>query len=743
MIRRETDRVVLDHRTTVGAVVGLYALAVVAVLLAEWMPSVLVVPPVVLALSFVPGSLFLLLFGDVREVGAKWVVYALGLSLFLLMLLGLVINVTLPMVGVGTPLAVGPLLGSVSLLVGALSVGAVLREDAGDVRVVAPDPQRPTPLAFALLPLLSVLGVSLLNRTGDNSLLLVALTLVAVFPLVAVLTDIEKWHGFGVWSMAMAILYHDALYVSKTFPGNPVVVRIWEAGRWVPGTTEGGPLSTELLQHGTIFPTYAVLADLNIMTQMVVVNPFFVSFIPVALYVAFRNHVTAKQAFLGASIFMFAHPFYNQYTTAGRAATPVLFLALFTVVISESEIGELAKGGLSLVFLNGVVFTHYGTSYFVVAALGSAFVVLLGLKLLDEGMDFARDNERVDLDSMVPDSMDRGGQSVLSWGLVGFYTVLTFSWFLFTNDQRGFALFPRHFSRSVVQFFSDEAGIETGRTGARLARDYGSAAITYSKVIYVIIAAFIGLGLLVTFVRRFRNPEKNTVADHVLALGSVMLGIFGMTFIVRNWGGGRPMMITFVFVLVFSVVGVTWVGDVGESVSETFADGSRLPLITQERAMAGFALLVGLLLILNSGVASALVLTGSAPSSVPLGDGETSFDRDISMHAWLIDHHEDGSVYGDNRAFVQTDAAAPAIAIRTDDGRAYDGYGGDKPRDDIDQLKQSGAPPGYLLFVTNNVVSDRFSRGYSFEPTSVVRDEYTRNVIYTTGESRIHYFGDT
>jgi uncharacterized membrane protein len=322
--------------------------------------------------------------------------------------------------------------------------------------------------------------------------------------------------------------------------------------------------------------------------------------------------------------------------------------------------------------------------------------------------------------------------------VVGFYTVLTFSWFLFTNDQRGFALFPRHLSRSLDQLLSNEAGLDAGRTAARLTRDYGSAAITYSKMIYMFIAAMVAVGLLIVFVHRFRGSDEYTVPDHFFALGGVTLGMFGTTLIVRTWGGGRPMMIAFVFVLLFAVVGVAWLGDGVGSVVRRLGSDSGLISLNRNHALAGFALLVALLFVLNSGVASALVLSGSAPSGVPLGDGETTFEYDMSTHAWLIDHYGSGNVYGDHRAFVHTDATAPAIAARTADGR---NYGPERPRNELARLKRSGAGPGYFLFLSHNVRSEELNRYLTTEPVTVIREEYRRSRIYTTGRSWIYYFG--
>jgi uncharacterized membrane protein len=681
----------------------------------------------------------LLLFSarELREVRAKTICYAFGLSLYLLLILGLGINLGLPALGIERPLAIGPLIVSISVLVGLLAVVAAVRYDNDKIGVTIPEVRSPVPIAFATLPFLTIIGINILGRTGQNWLLLICLLLVAIGPLAIVMTKSSEWHGFAVWTMSLSVLYHDALAPGKTFPGSPYVVRIWKAARWEPGTNSGGQLATELLQHGTIFPVFANLSDLNIMTQMLVVNPLLVSFIPVVLFVAFRNYIRSEWALLGASIFMFAHPFFNQYTTAGRSATPVIFLALFALALSDSDSSPMVRSVLLLVFLNGVVFTHYGTSYFVMVALCGSLGVMLVLRLIDQRMELSRLSLPRGLEAGVPSTVtERAG---LSWSLVFFYVAITFSWYLYTNAQRAFALFPRHLADSINQLLIGSAGPDAGRTAARLQRDYGSPAITYSKTIYVIIAMLIFVGLAVTLARRFFRPDDYTLDDSFFALGGTMLGIFGLTLIVRTWGGGRPMMITFVFSLLFAVVGMAWAGEHLERFFESRYTRDAFPRITQKHVAGGFALFVGMLFIINSGFASALFLPGIAPSNVPLSDGETNLETDVQTHAWLIDHRATGNVYGDHIAFTHTDHLAPAIAARTEDGIQY---GPERPRGDVSTLQESGKGPGYLLILGHNAESGEFDLYLETAPLEFVDERYTRDKIYTTGQSWIYSFDE-
>ena len=734
----DRERLRLPLYTLVSGLVGGYVLALAMIALATVLPSIIVVPPIVLVISLVPGALFLLVLSNRRTLDATFVVYAFGLSLVLLMLLGLLLNLTLPPLGLDRPISVGPLVVSITVLIGALVLGVRLRHPNDERELIAPTVFTPVPIAFALLVALSVLGSVLITRLGFNWLLVAVLVVIAFVPLAVLLFVQNRWHSFGIWSIAIAVLYHDALSAGKTFPGNPVVVRIARAGRWEPGNVEGfsgqqtNPLSTELLQHGTIFPMFAHLNNIDIMTQMVLVNPFFVAFIPVAIFLAFRQYVPSRLAFLGASMFVFAHPFFIQYPTAGRVATPVLFLSLFALVVTDTNHSNAIRAFLAQLFLGGVVFTHYGTSYFVMIALVGAIGLIIALRSYDYLLERTQTSGWLPVGTSGPIRQPGG---VLSLSLVGFFVVFTLSWFLLTNDGRGFGLFPRHSMGAIDQLISGDAAPGAGRTGARLERDYGSITFDVLRWMYAAVGLMIAIGVVVTGIHRLVRPDRYFISDDYFAMAIALLLIFGTTVVVRTWGGGRPMMITFTFSLIFAVIGMMWLASTIEPKLGQYFTRHSLPLPTRNRVLTVFAIMVALLFVLNSGVLVALGAVGDAPSTHPASDGSTSIEYNLATHAWLIDHNNESNVYGDYRAHGHTDWIAPAIAARTAD---VTNYGSERPRNNIEPLMEPGVGSGYLLLLSHNVERGELDRYHEYQPIDTIRPEYRQNRVYTTGHTHIY-----
>jgi hypothetical protein len=255
------------------------------------------------------------------------------------------------------------------------------------------------------------------------------------------------------------------------------------------------------------------------------------------------------------------------------------------------------------------------------------------------------------------------------------------------------------------------------------------------------IAILMAIGIAATYYQRYRHGAGGGLLrrdDAFLGIGTAMFGLFGTTVFVRTWGGGRPMMITFVFTAVFAVFGVRYLGNgLVRACERGRLPNSSVPWETLGVSL--FAVLLAVLFVLNSGVATAAGLDARPPSQTPV-PGEDYRETDLATHTWVIDHRTDGNVYGDHVAFGHTDWLLPAIAARTDGPVAY---GGEKPRNQLDTLMQPGADPGYLLLLGHNEETGTFNRYASHQPIDDVRPEYRENRIYTTGQSSVYYFETT
>jgi len=758
----DTERTLaLDSTKVIRGTLVVYGFSVLMMALAHVLPSILTAPFVVLSLSFVPGTLLLLsLVRGRTAVEAEHVLYAFGGSLVVLMFVGALVNILLPLVGVTKPLMPIPLGAGVSLAVGLLAAVAYNQNPSGTLSVRVPPLWSPEFLGLLLLPLLSVVGVHLINTTGVNLLILLVLLAIGAVPLIALRRLSDQWYSLAAWTVSVAILYHKSLWQYAGFGGRPHGITAWEAGRWSPGVISIEQYSSELLQNGVLFPLFARLSDLFIITQYEVVNPFFVSFLPLALYVAFRRYARTDVAFLGAMVFAFAHPFYYQYPTAGRSATPVIFLALFGVALSNENLSAGSRALLAMMFLLGIVVTHYGTSYYVAAALAIALVILYLLRVIDEiayghFQQVAPMSDGGETVGMRPKSKYK----IFTISTVTYFIVSSIGWYIYTRQGWKFDLLPKHIYDNLMTLIRGSG--EGGRTAARVQETYTSVSIQVSKYLYILIAILIVVGLTVVYYRRLVRRESQ-FDDYYLTIGTALFGIFATTLVLSNWGGGRPMMISFSFTAVFAVIGALWIVNVGKRLSasanqylpDTVSPAKLKAKISIDRSLGAymFASLLLVFFVLNSGVAAATVFDESAPSNVPaqaaLTESQSPQNQvtvhrgtDIATHIWMIIHFDERhAIYGDTFGARQFDWYRPSVAART--SSVGGGYTSDtKPKVISVSRQRSGTQPGYLLIMGHNVELDAVWPS-KFNDPSTLRELNIdrRNRIYSTGESHVYFY---
>jgi hypothetical protein len=301
-----------------------------------------------------------------------------------------------------------------------------------------------------------------------------------------------------------------------------------------------------------------------------------------------------------------------------------------------------------------------------------------------------------------------------------------------------------------------------GRTTNRVTESYASASIEISKYIYILIALLIATGFLIVYLRRVLANDHR-FDDHYLVIATALFGLFGVTMIFRNWGGGRPMMISFSFTTVFAALAATQLAGGTKRIVRTTVDHLPLPSGPRRAVLAitsrdlrignqAFAVLLVVLFVLNTGVAAATVFGGFAPSNVPNQatlatdqnpKSQVSVHRetDITTHVWMVQHMDSSyGAYGDTFAIRQFDWYRPDVAARVPPTRG--GYTAETKPELVDiREQQAGTQPGYLLLTGHNLALNHLWTSKFHPPTPIEELPLNRrNKIYSTGESHVYFY---
>ena len=165
-------------------------------------------------LTFVPGFLILKLLHINNNNNLEALLLSIGLSISFLMFTGALINSLYPLIGITKPISEIPLIVTISIIVLTLCLMWYLRN-----RESSSFSSFNTTLFFSsvvpfslLLPLLAILGASMLRFYNDNIFLLFLLAVISLSPLLVAFNCIpSELYPLIIWSISASLLFHLSL----------------------------------------------------------------------------------------------------------------------------------------------------------------------------------------------------------------------------------------------------------------------------------------------------------------------------------------------------------------------------------------------------------------------------------------------------------------------------------------------------------------------------------------------------
>lgn len=697
-------------------------------------------------LTFVPG-LFVLLALDFPEKSVATIVcYAFGLSLVTVMVIGAVASLILPLVGISRIIEFDVLL-AISVFLATIAAAALDEQ----LTVSFPRNRLSSPVLYGVLLLAptSILGSALYTDTGNNLVLLGLLLTIGLIPVYIVLFSTKTWYyPLLIWSISLALLYHGQISTSFTIT-QPLPQLTMELGRWIPNYADG---VGSLLPNGVLYPTYAVITGLPMAVEWNLVNPIIVSFLPVTLYETYRRHLSDSGSFLAVSIFVSAYSFYVLYPTAGRAATPVIFIALLGLAHSTDGISKQRRLVLLLCFGFGIAVSHYGTAYVVMFAL---YVGLVGFRVI-------RLLVRLDIQDRIPDRLrtlipktyrDKApiapnrtaAQSVLRPTYVMYFTVFALGWYLYTAPAK-FSPLPKKILDALFGIINTQV---TGSAASSFSQSYQAQAITISKYMYVMFGLLMALGFAAAaFELLVLRTER--IETEYLAVGAGFFSMFIGSLLPSGnaFAVARVMMIIFVFAVPFAVIGVESIPRFGAWIMGNVSGlGPRVQGITRGSSAQTFlAVFIAMFLLLNTGFVSETVTRDVAPSNaVSVERLENSDDPalrlrttkctqcHIQSHLWVGTKIPAGeTVFADVTTGNQLDYYAGTINSKAPNGTL--GY------KEILRNQTDITPNSFLILQSRNTELGGFPIGYKFYFYGKKMSKFTDgNHVYTSGYDEIYF----
>jgi uncharacterized membrane protein len=258
-------------------------------------------------LSFIPGYLLLRIL-KLHNLGSiESFLYALGLSLFIDMLVGFLMNMFYPILGITLkPIAEIPIVLTMAGVVFLLCILSYLRDkEYGNPNFIElEDILNPQVLFLSLIPFMAIFGTYLVNYCHNNILLMIMIVVIALVTLIVGFTDWidKKYYPFTLWITTIALVWHIMMitpyavnYDGEMYGAKTTV----ENGFW--NYNNFGDYNS-MLSSRIFTPLIYFICSINLTWIYKAIFPLWIPAAPLAIYIIVKRYLTDKIAFLSSLI---------------------------------------------------------------------------------------------------------------------------------------------------------------------------------------------------------------------------------------------------------------------------------------------------------------------------------------------------------------------------------------------------------------------------------------------------------
>lgn len=347
-----------------------------------------------LFLTFIPGYTILRILRVHKIDGVEALLYAVGLSLFYIMLIGVAINLTYPIIGIKEPIMLKQLLTTFNATYLLLLGLAYIKDKHHWISkstngVEFKDVLTPQVLILMLLPILAIWGAKIVNITGNSSLLIFMLFLIALTPVSILLKGKKTYLTWTIWILTISLLYGSDFGTSWYYIWGydinweyylshlTLTNKIWSGTNpSIVGISEGGALNVNTALSVVILnPFYSILLSLSPVIIFKMFYPFIFSLVPVALYKAYNHFLEKIESFLAVFFFISFSTFFVEMLSLARQQIAELYLALIILLIFTKKLNRTTKKTFLFIFGFGLIISHYGTTWLFLISLTGGWAI--------------------------------------------------------------------------------------------------------------------------------------------------------------------------------------------------------------------------------------------------------------------------------------------------------------------------------------------------------------------------------
>lgn len=520
-------------------------------------------------ISLVPGFLMLRILKIHGLAATETLLYAVGLSLVVLFLLGLGLNVFGPLLGDPGPITLPTLMLSFTLTVLFLSIlAARLGGESGPApRLALHTISAPQALFFAFLPFCSVFGTYVMNLYDINTVLLLLLAIIA-FIGVAIASD-RVFSGaclpLAVYTIALSLLWHQSL-ISPHLAGWDIQTEYYfshlvtASGIWNYGIPDN---VNAMLSIVVLAPAYSLICGMDLVWVYKLLYPVLYALVPLGLYAIYRTQKSPKIAFYSCFIFMSFFVFFQEMLQLARQQIAELFLVLLILLMVSKPFDSTRRNVLFVLFAAGMIVSHYATSYFYWALLVGGWVLLVLqetasfrtlYRVFRERVDRLRKRFLFDEPDPLPEA-EKPGRTIRVPHLVVYFALLL-AWYYLVTDSSVLQSITTLSGQIADSLISDFLNPELAEGYGLLLWNTRSPLHLTAKILHILIQGLIIVGVTSVVLRGRRGETINReyFAFSLVAL-AILFAALGVPFFAEALNTTRIYHLCLTLLAPFAVIG--------------------------------------------------------------------------------------------------------------------------------------------------------------------------------------------
>lgn len=680
-------------------------------------------------LTFVPGFVLLKLCRIERSNVTETVLFAVGLSLAFLMLLGFLVNALGTANLISAPLSTEPLLVAVNLAVTLMSISIFFTNREQTNALDLSEINFWLILLCIILPIISTIGVLFVIIYNSNVLLLALLVIIPIIFVASLLkSNVSSHYPLIVISIALALLlsttlistymYGDDINFEYNVFSSTQNASYWDSQNF----NDFDQFSSISMLSVTILPTiFSNLLNIDGGWVFKIIFPIIFSLVALGLYELYQTQWGKKVAFASIIFFMSNYVFFQLLITNAKQMIAELFFVLLFLVILRDANHEKSSWFLVMMFVFGLVVSHYGMNYiFLLVVFLSWF---LGKILLKNVV------------------------TKINTSLVWFSLCLTFVWGSYVTYApfvKIVGIFQTLFNTFVDEFFDIGSRGEPVQTALGLVESPSTL-----HFLGRLLQNFIMFLVVIGFIVMLLKWKKEKLNSSYVLLVSISMGLIVSAIVIPNFAGflemGRLYHVGLLFISPLFVLGVEGIINFARKHKKEKISGFSLVLIS--------ILLVAFFLFQTGFVYE--VADDPAPSSISISNYKLEdsyyliYESDVFGARWLSNYGNLGHI----RTYADTLSVTHVLTSYSTLNRSMELL----ISNSTEQIRYSGImygklydvrPDTFYVFLSQLTVKSGMATynlntnlQYNITETPLIfnNTKVANNKIYSNGASEIYY----